>query len=193
GTAQQLAATDAAATREEVVRSARLILEQAQRASAAARGLADLAAPQPNDFEWLDLNSLVRRVVQLIGYDRRYRLVRLEVDLPADMPAVHAPGAPLQLLLMQIATMACDAVAEGGSAATVRVATSHGRERITVQVDCPAPVEASGPNARRMRALAESIATSLHGVLDVAQDAADRWRLILDLPVNMETPAPPAG
>ena len=193
GTAQQLAAPDAGSTPEEVAAAARVILEQARRASDAARGLAELAAPQPTDYEWLDLNALVRRVVQLMGYDRRYRQVRLEAALPNDLPAVRAPGAPLQQLLMQLATLACDAAAAGGSAATLCIATAHADGRIQVRIDCPMVIDMDAAPVKRSVSLARGIVASLGGKLDVHQDDSQGCTLILDLPVDMELPASPVA
>jgi two-component system, NtrC family, sensor kinase len=73
-----------------------LILAQADRAARAARQLAEIAAPEAAEPDWTDLNALLRRVIQLIGYDRRYRQLRIETSLDPDLPAVRTAGEALR-------------------------------------------------------------------------------------------------
>ena len=90
------------------------ILAQAHRAGQAAQRLADAAAPQPAQRDWIDLLTLVRRVLQWMGYDRRYRGFVFEVQAPPDMPAVYGSAEAVQRVLVQMLTLACDALAAQG-------------------------------------------------------------------------------
>ena len=101
GVAQDLGSLEGSVPAPRVAQAAQLILSQAQRASQASRNLAELAAPQPTEFDWVDVNAMVRRVLQLMGYDRRYRGIgfhsELDGELPADQRAAfeaHLVGCP---------------------------------------------------------------------------------------------------
>lgn len=91
------------------------ILRQTERAASATRRLADLAQSQPEGFEWVDPGDLLRRTLDLMRYDRRYRLVRFELSLEKDVPAIHTHPARLQQLLFSLLAHLAQAVAEGGA------------------------------------------------------------------------------
>jgi two-component system, NtrC family, sensor kinase len=78
------------------------------------RRLATLAAVQPEEFEWIDLNDLLRRTLGLMLYDRRYRLVQWQTRLDADLPAVRTVPSRLQQALSALLGAAADAVTAGG-------------------------------------------------------------------------------
>jgi signal transduction histidine kinase len=91
------------------------ILAEVARASSATRRLATLAAVQPEEFEWIDLNDLLRRTLGLMLYDRRYRLVQWHTHLDASLPAVRTVPSRLQQALSTLLSASADAVAEGGA------------------------------------------------------------------------------
>ena len=91
------------------------ILAEVARASGATRRLATLAAVQPEEFEWIDLNDLLRRTLGLMLYDRRYRLVQWHTHLDPDLPAVRTVPSRLQQALSTLLAVSADAVAEGGA------------------------------------------------------------------------------
>jgi signal transduction histidine kinase len=91
------------------------ILTEVARASSATRRLATLAAVQPEEFEWIDLNDLLRRTLGLMLYDRRYRLVQWHTHLDASLPAVRTVPSRLQQALSTLLAASADAVAVGGA------------------------------------------------------------------------------
>jgi two-component system, NtrC family, sensor kinase len=90
------------------------ILAEVSRASTATRRLASLAAVQPEEFEWLDLNDLLRRTLGLMQYDQRYRAVRWNASLQADLPAVRSVASRLQQVLAMLLAVGADAIYLGG-------------------------------------------------------------------------------
>lgn len=91
------------------------ILNEVARAASATRRLATLAAVQPEEFELIDLNDLLRRTLGLLLYDRRYRLVQWHTQLDPGLPAVRTVPSRLQQALSTLLEVAADALAEGGA------------------------------------------------------------------------------
>jgi signal transduction histidine kinase len=90
------------------------ILSEVARASSATRRLATLAAVQPEEFEWIDLNDLLRRTLGLMLYDRRYRLVQWQTRLDTELPAVRTVPSRLQQALSTLLAASADALTAGG-------------------------------------------------------------------------------
>lgn len=106
--------------------AARGILAEVSRASTATRRLASLAAVQPEEFEWIDLNDLLRRTLGLMQYDQRYRAIRWQVSLQTDLPAVRSVASRLQQVLATLLAVAADAIYLGGELRlTSREAGAH--------------------------------------------------------------------
>lgn len=104
------------------------ILAEVARASSATRRLATLAAVQPEEFEWIDLNDLLRRTLGLMLYDRRYRLVQWHTHLDSDLPAVRTVPSRLQQALSTLLAASADAVADGGALTLTSKRTAAGVE-----------------------------------------------------------------
>ena len=94
--------------------AAQSILAEVSRASTATRRLASLAAVQPEEFEWLDLNDLLRRTLGLMQYDQRYRAIRWNASLQANLPAVRSVASRLQQVLAMLLAVGADAIYLGG-------------------------------------------------------------------------------
>jgi signal transduction histidine kinase len=173
------------------------ILAEVARASSATRRLATLAVVQPEEFEWIDLNDLLRRTLGLMLYDRRYRLVQWHTRLDADLPAVRTVPARLQQALSTLLAASADAVAAGGSLTL----TSRRRDQ-TVEceiVDTRAAAaartlveridDATGPpddEATRAFVLARTIASDLGARLTLAPAAAGGLTITVALDVPAE-------
>ena len=183
GVAQELGGAEVPAAR--VAEGAREILAQTQRAAQAARHLAELAAPPPSEFDWVDLNAMVRRVLQLMGYDRRWRHIAFELDLAGDLPAVQAPGAALQQVLMQLVALGCEAVAAGPRGpATVHVSTAHGAGRAEIALAFPARLDLARPEVQRALLLARATFEPPGGSLAIRQEDAPTLHLKLGWPAE---------
>ncbi len=182
GTAAEL---QAGAEPERVGEAARLILQQTQRAALAARQLAEAAAPQPEERDWLDLNALARQVVQLMGYDKRYRGFAIELASDPALPAVKSSADALQQLLMQLLTLGCDAIAaRPGTPAQVRLATSLGEGVAELRLDFPPVLDFGRGEVQRTLLLCRAVVEPLRGRLAIAQDDPACQRIKLSLPLD---------
>ncbi|HSO06797.1 MAG TPA: histidine kinase dimerization/phospho-acceptor domain-containing protein [Pelomicrobium sp.] len=147
GLAQQLAAggSSDATTREAGQR----IVAEVARAAAAARQLSEIAALQPADYEWIDVNNLVRRVARLLGYDSRYRGVRMDLGLDTGLPAVYTVGARLQQTLTELIECHVESMQRRPGSGAVRVDTCTTGESVAVVIYSAPPAERLGA-LRRM-------------------------------------------
>lgn len=186
GVAQELIAMEAGAPAgPRVAEAGQLILAQAQRASQATRNLADVAAPQPTEFDWVDANAMVRRVLQLMGYDKRYRHIAFETELATDVPAVQAPGDLLQQVLMQIMSLGCDAMAAlPRGTAPVRTGTSFGDGFIHVAIDFPAHLDFTRAEVQRVLLLCRAMVEPLGARLALDQARPAQLHIKLCWPVD---------
>lgn len=171
----------------EIEAGAEIILEQAQRAAQAARTLAEASAPNPAERDWLDLNALVRRVVQLNGYDKRWRGVRVELALEAQLPAVHSSAESLQQVLMLWLAIGCEALVRDGRRAAAQVLTRANGRLAEVLLLFPVADEPWAPERQRDAQLARALLGPLGGRLVLAQDAGPVLRIQLTLPIDGNT------
>jgi two-component system, NtrC family, sensor kinase len=186
GVAQELgsASSDVAAVpASQVAEAAKLILVQAQRAAGAARNLAEAAAPQPAEYDWVDVNAMLRRLVQLLRFDKRYRQLGFDIDCHVDVPAPHLPAAALQQVLQQLLMLACDAVLAHGCERTwLRLVTMAGASTVQVRFEFPAPLEPRASAPERTLGLCRAMIEPLGGRLALSQDAEGPTRINLILP-----------
>lgn len=166
------------------------ILAQAHRAGQAAQRLADAAAPQPAQRDWIDLLTLVRRVLQWMGYDRRYRGFVFEVQAPSDMPAVYGSAEAVQRVLVQMLTLACDALAaQGQSRASPCIALVHTGATVELRLSFPAPLDFAQEDVQRGVLLGRAALAPLEAQLAFGQDHAGGSHIKLTLPMDSnETP-----
>ncbi len=185
GVAQELQATGAALTPEQLEQATRLILGQVERAALVARRLADMAAPQPAEMDWLDLNALVGRMLQLTGYDRRYRRVKCDVTTDGNLPAVRSSANAIQQALMQVMALACDAlVAMPGSDVILRVETMQVEGGVAVQFLFPPVIDFARPEVQRSLLLCRATIEPLRGQLAFGQVEGALQRIKLVLPAD---------
>jgi signal transduction histidine kinase len=191
GSAQLLRDEAATAPANRVAEQAEQILVQAQRAAQAARQLADVAAPQPTDIAWFDLEALVRQVLRWTAYDKRWRGHAFEVASAHALPAVRSSADTVQQVLMQLLPLACDAAARGGETPPrVRIELGE-RENATVEVRLLFPVtpDFSHEDVQRDLTIARAALAPLGARLAFGQDETGRSRITLVLPLDSPTPA----
>lgn len=186
GVAQDLGAIEGSVPAPRVAEAAQLIIAQAQRAAQASRHLAEVAAPQRDEFDWVDVNTMVMRVLQLMRYDKRYRAIRFASELDGDLPAVQAPAAALQQVLMQMATLGCDAMAlPTAGAGAVRVLTRHGAQAAEVQLEFPAQLDFTRAEVQRVLLLSRAMIEPLGARLAFGQDLGPVLRIKLAWPAEV--------
>ncbi len=186
GVAQDLKSLQGEVSAQRISEAAQLILAQTQRATFAAHHLADVAAPQPTEFDWVDLHAMLRHVVQWLRYDKRYRRVDFKFEFGADVPALRAPGATLQQVLMQLMTLGCEAMLPGASHA-VCVTTRRHDGALHLQLEFPAHLDAADLRAARSVLLSRAMIEPLRGRLEISQDEAPVLRFQLSWPIDPDT------
>lgn len=181
GVAQDLGAAEGSVPAPRVAEAAQRIIEQAQRASMASRRLAELAAPQASELDWVDVNDMVRRVLQLMHYDKRYRAIQFASELDGHLPAVQAPASALQQVLMQMATLGCEATrAAAGSVVYVR--TRHSGAVAEVLLDFPGHLDFGRAEVQRALLLSRAIIEPLGARLAFRQEHGPRLQIKLAWP-----------
>jgi signal transduction histidine kinase len=88
------------------------------------------AQPRPLDLRPTDVGSLCRTIAAALASETEAARVRLNLELPAELPTLAADPERLQHVLMNLARNALEAMPDGGSL-TVRVR----RGRDTVEID----------------------------------------------------------
>lgn len=183
GAAQSLFSSEGPVPAEKVNAVAQTILEHSQRAAGAARNLALLAAPQPSEYDWVDFNALVRKVLQLMAYDKRYRHLRQEQALDPQVPAVRLPASTVQQVLMQLVSLGCEAMS-GPQApdAAIGVITAEVAGGVTLTLSFPARPDFARPEVSRVLLLAQSNLESLGGRFDLRQRDGPWTEMCVTLP-----------
>lgn len=183
GAAQELFASEGDVPAARVNAVAQTILDQTQRAAMAARNLALLAAPQASEFDWVDFNALVRKALQFMGYDKRYRHFRFEQELSTALPAVRLPASTVQQVLMQLVALGCEALAaEGVAASPVRVQTRPVTEGIEMLLSFPVWLDFSQPDVQRVVLLTQANLESLGGQFALGQGEGPVLNIRLTFP-----------
>jgi two-component system NtrC family sensor kinase len=80
----------------------------------------------------VDLNEVIRNTLSLVAHKLQLASVRLETDLPDDLPAVLCDGSQIQQVLINLILNAAEAIPGEG---TVRVTTRRAAEGTSVVVE----------------------------------------------------------
>lgn len=187
GIAQALFSSQDPLPVDKVNAAAQSIMEQTQRAAGAARNLALLAAPQPSEYDWVDFNALVRKVLQLMSYDKRYRHLGHELALDPQLPAIRFPASTVQQVLMQLASLGCEAMTKLEAPNTaLRVSTAVTRRCVTLTMRFPTQLDFARPEVSRVLLLAPSQLESLGGRFELHQ-LPDLWtEMCVTLPMTVD-------
>lgn len=184
GTAQELRAASVPLPTSQLAASAELILAQAERAATAARHLAEVAAPQPADLAPVDLNGLLHHVVQLMGYDRRYRRFTFDLGLGPSIPAVQTSARAVQQVLMQLLTLICEALATSPAAPpVVRLETRVEDESVVLWMRFATALDFTRADVQRGLLVTRAIVEPLKARLAFGQADGDGQHIKLALPV----------
>lgn len=85
-----------------------LILEQARRIMSITRQIGEFSVPRSPEPEYIDLNGLLRNTCNFVAFDRRFRLLALELNLDSDIPAVFGVADHLMQVAMNLLINAAD-------------------------------------------------------------------------------------
>ena len=185
GVAQEWRDSESPRTPTELSRAAQLILSQTGRAAQATRHLAEAAAPVMAELDWIDVNAIVRRAVQLMGYDKRYRRLRFETRLDNALPAVRSSATAIQHALMLMLSMAGEALAAQPVAEPrAAVLTRADGGDIETWIECPPVLDFTRGELQRTVLLARAIVEPLRGRLAFGQADGQILRIKLALPAE---------
>ncbi|MCU7855166.1 MAG: ATP-binding protein, partial [Candidatus Thiodiazotropha sp. (ex Lucinoma borealis)] len=92
-----------------VDRNLMLIEEHTERLAKITRDIAEFASPRIDKRVLTDINGLIRSTARLLGYDRRFRNIKLHQMLDSQLPAVQAVPDQITQVLMNLVINALDA------------------------------------------------------------------------------------
>jgi len=101
----------------------RVILQEAQRTKQIVQNLLSFARQMPPQRKPVDLNSILRRTMQLRAYDFQSHGVEVIEQLDQDLPFVIGDSHQLQQVFLNIVNNAYDAVRETGRPARIEIGT----------------------------------------------------------------------
>ena len=102
----------------------RVILQEAQRTKLIVQNLLSFARQMPPQRKPVELNSILRRTVQLRSYDFQSHGVEVIEELDQDLPMVIGDSHQLQQVFLNILNNAYDAVRDTGRAARIEIRTA---------------------------------------------------------------------
>ena len=105
---------------ESARKDMRVILQEAQRTKQIVQNLLSFARQMPPQRKPVQLNTILRRTVQLRAYDFHSHGVEVIEHLDQDLPSVIGDSHQLQQVFLNILNNAYDAVRETGRAAADR-------------------------------------------------------------------------
>jgi signal transduction histidine kinase len=114
-------------TDPETMRASLTVLRgQVNRMTRTLRGVVDFARRRGGDASDVSLDAAVADSVRLVCHDPRWSNVRLELDLPPELPPVHLVEDQLVLVLVNLLLNAADAIAGAGQVTISARVTERG-------------------------------------------------------------------
>lgn len=110
----------------------RVILQEAQRTKQIVQNLLSFARQMPPQRNALQLNTILRRTIQLRSYDFNSHGVEVIEHLDEDLPDVIGDAHQLQQVFLNILNNAYDAVHEVGRPARIEIMTTKAGESVEV-------------------------------------------------------------
>jgi len=90
------------------------VIGQARRSKKIVGNLLDFARESKTKIEGLDIKKILEETVQLVSNQIRLKKIRLEMDLPEEMPLVHGDRQLLSQVFMNLLINAIDVLPERG-------------------------------------------------------------------------------
>ena len=110
----------------------RVILQEAQRTKQIVQNLLSFARQMPPQRSAVQLNSILRRTIQLRSYDFASHGVDVIEHLDQDLPDVMGDAHQLQQVFLNILNNAYDAVHEGGQPARIEIVSTKAGDSVEV-------------------------------------------------------------
>ncbi|HJW27307.1 MAG TPA: ATP-binding protein [Rhodocyclaceae bacterium] len=112
-----------------------MILDQAKRVMQITRQISEFSVPQSQEPELLDVNGLLRSTGNFVKFDRRFRLLELELSLDTSLPAICVIADHLVQVAMNLLINAADALqGRTDPAPKIRVVTSQRGGMVAIDV-----------------------------------------------------------
>jgi len=119
---------------EGAKRMAEHIREQALRIGRITKNLLTFARPRPQEFAPVDINEVVREVVEMKSYQLRSNNITVVLNLTEPLPHVLGDKTQLQQVLLNLINNAEDAMSEQGGG-TLSITTERGEGLIRLLVE----------------------------------------------------------
>ena len=110
---------------ESARKDLRVILQEAQRTKQIVQNLLSFARQMPPQRKPVELNSILRRTLQLRAYDFQSHGVEVVEELDQELPSVIGDSHQLQQVFLNIVNNAYDAVRETGRPARIEIKTAQ--------------------------------------------------------------------
>lgn len=111
------------------------ILEQTRRIAAMTKQISEFAAARRESRELVDVNQMVKAVLDFLGFDRRFRSIRLEFKAGADLPAVSVIPDHLNEVLMNLLQACTECPAgPGGKGGVIVVETMASGAEVLIRI-----------------------------------------------------------
>jgi two-component system NtrC family sensor kinase len=117
---------------ENARKDIRVILQEAQRTKEIVQNLLSFARQMPPQRSSVQLNSILRRTIQLRSYDFNSHGVDIVEHLDQDLPEVMGDAHQLQQVFLNILNNAYDAVHEVGRPARIEIMSTKAGEVVEV-------------------------------------------------------------
>jgi nitrogen-specific signal transduction histidine kinase/ActR/RegA family two-component response regulator len=119
---------------EGAKRMAEHIREQALRIGRITKNLLTFARPRPQEFAPVDINDVVREVVEMKSYQLRSNNIAVVLNLTEPLPKVLGDKLQLQQVLLNLINNAEDAMSEqGGGTLSITTEQAEGFVRLLVE------------------------------------------------------------
>ena len=117
---------------ENARKDLRVILQEAQRTKQIVQNLLSFARQMPPERTAVQLNSILRRTIQLRSYDFNSHNVEIIEHLDQELPEVMGDAHQLQQVFLNILNNAYDAVHEMGRAPRIEIMSTKAGEAVEV-------------------------------------------------------------
>ena len=112
------------------------ILEQAERIAEVSRRITQFASARSQTPEPIDANEMVASVCDFLGFDDRYRTIRIEKRLAPDLPACVGIPDHLNEVLMSLLEVHAEAGAKAGARGRIIVSTAPIAADVGISITC---------------------------------------------------------
>ncbi len=117
---------------EEARKDLRVILQEAQRTKQIVQNLLSFARQMPPQRSTVQLNTILRRTIQLRSYDFHSHGIGIVELLDENLPEVMGDAHQLQQVFLNILNNAYDAVHEGGRRARIEIMSTKAGDAVEV-------------------------------------------------------------